>query len=132
MATNFGSTGFREEDDMDRGRKFHLNRREGKWWGVCAGIADFTAVDVTLVRVGLVVLTLVGGFPWTLLAYAGVAWAAKDETAGSHAAERQAGEVGMLNGDPGPQRDIDRRIAEVDSFVAHSSSRLNREFEELR
>jgi phage shock protein C len=132
MATNFGSTGFRKEDDMDRGRKFHLNRREGKLWGVCAGIADFTGVDVTLVRVGVVVLTLFGGFPWTLLAYAGVAWAAKPQESGGYSAEREMGEVGMLNGDPGPQRAIDRRLAEVDNFVAHSSSRLNREFEELR
>jgi phage shock protein C len=30
-------------------------------WGVCAGIADYLDVDVTLVRLAFVLLTLAGG-----------------------------------------------------------------------
>ena len=132
MATNFGPAGFHEEDDMERGRKFRLNRREGKWLGVCAGIADFTGVDAILIRVALIVLTVAGGFPWTLLAYGLIYWAAKPKRGARQERDDVFAEPGMLRGDPGPQREIDRRIAEVDSFVAHSNSRLAREFEELR
>ena len=56
-----------------RGKRFEVDRANGKLLGVCAGIANHTGVDATIVRIGLVVVTLMGAFPWTLLAY-GVAW----------------------------------------------------------
>ena len=56
--------------------KFYLDRENRKWKGVCAGIADYTGVDVTVIRIGLVVLTFVGGFPWTFIAYWVAAWMA--------------------------------------------------------
>jgi phage shock protein C len=115
-----------------RGRKtFYLDRRNGKLMGVCAGIANYTGWDATLVRIGLVLLTLVGGFPWTLIAYGVAAWAAKPQP-----------DLHELNGAAPPRRsaselratmtDLDRRLAEVDSFVASSDSKLAREIDSLR
>lgn len=59
---------------------FRLNKQEAKWAGVCAGIADRFNWDATWVRVGAVVLTIAGGFPWTLIAYALTAWFASPKT----------------------------------------------------
>ena len=56
--------------------KFYLDKQNGKWKGVCAGIADYTGVNVLWVRLGAVMLTLMGGFPWTLIAYSITAWMA--------------------------------------------------------
>lgn len=39
---------------------FHLGRANKKVMGVCSGMADYTGVDVTLVRVGWVIATLLG------------------------------------------------------------------------
>jgi phage shock protein C len=39
---------------------FRLNKDRGKFMGVSAGIADYFNVDVTLVRLGWVIGTLVG------------------------------------------------------------------------
>lgn len=39
---------------------FRLNKARGKVMGVSAGIADYTGLDVTLVRVGWVLGTLLG------------------------------------------------------------------------
>ncbi len=39
---------------------FHLDRTNGKLMGVCAGIARHFGIDVTLVRVGFVLGTLLG------------------------------------------------------------------------
>jgi phage shock protein C len=39
---------------------FHLNKAEGKFLGVCAGIADYTGIDALWVRAALVGLTLLG------------------------------------------------------------------------
>ncbi len=43
--------------------KFYLDKQNAKWSGVCAGIADYSGIDALWVRVGAVLLTLMGGFP---------------------------------------------------------------------
>ena len=58
-----------------RGRKFEVDRANGKIAGVCAGFANMTGIDVTIVRVALVLLTLTIAFPWSLIAYAVAAFA---------------------------------------------------------
>ncbi|TZG27175.1 PspC domain-containing protein [Sphingomonas montanisoli] len=40
--------------------RFRLNKTDGKVMGVCAGLADFTGVDATLIRIVTVLLTLLG------------------------------------------------------------------------
>ena len=47
--------------------RFLINRRDARVMGVAAGIADYSGIDPTLVRVGLVALTLL--FPVTILFY---------------------------------------------------------------
>ena len=37
--------------------KFYLDKQNSKWLGVCSGIADYTGIDVTWVRVGTALLT---------------------------------------------------------------------------
>jgi phage shock protein C len=41
--------------------RFLINRRNAKVMGVAAGIADYSGVDPTIVRLGLVALTLMTG-----------------------------------------------------------------------
>jgi phage shock protein C len=41
--------------------RFLTNRRDGKIMGVAAGIADYSGVDVTLIRVALVAALLLTG-----------------------------------------------------------------------
>jgi len=41
-------------------RQFRLNKTEGKLMGVCAGIADYFGWDVSLIRIGFVLATLLG------------------------------------------------------------------------
>ena len=41
--------------------KFYLDKKHGKVMGVCAGIADYTGFDVTLVRIMMVAAILMGG-----------------------------------------------------------------------
>ena len=49
-------------------QRFLINRGEAKVMGVAAGIADYTGVDPTIVRLGLVALTLLAG-PLTIFFY---------------------------------------------------------------
>jgi phage shock protein C len=112
-------------------KRFYLDRQNKKLLGVSAGIADYTGVDATIVRVALVLLTIAGGFPWTIIAYLIAAAAAKPRPIGD--GRESIGKIGGSTYDLRvDMRDIDRRIAEVDTYVAGSNSRLAREIEELR
>jgi phage shock protein C len=41
--------------------RFLINRRDAKVMGVAAGLADYSGIDPTIVRLGIVALTLVSG-----------------------------------------------------------------------
>ncbi len=43
-----------------RHTKFYLDKENKKWKGVCAGIADYTGIDVTVIRIGMVVGFVMG------------------------------------------------------------------------
>jgi len=118
---------------MRSGRTFYLDKSNGKLMGVCAGIADYTGWDATLVRIGLVLVTLLGCFPWTLLAYGVVAWVAKPKPTGFGGLDDIAAPRGATARElRESMRDLDRRMAEVDSYVSNSNIGLAREIDSLR
>ena len=53
-------------------KDFRLDRRNGKSWGVCSGIANYFGIDPMLVRIGFVAGTLIG-FGSLILVYATIA-----------------------------------------------------------
>ena len=57
--------------------RFLINRRDGKIMGVASGIADYTGVDVLVVRVALVAALLLTG-PVVLLLYLLTGWLAAE------------------------------------------------------
>lgn len=123
-----------------RHTKFYLDKRNGKFMGVCAGIADYTGVDVTLVRIGTVLLTVLGS-GMTIIAYFVVGWIApkkprelRDETPEQTKFWQgvRASPARTVRDVRSRFRDIDRRLAEVETYVTSSNSRLAREIEQLR
>lgn len=112
---------------MTRSSRFEVDRSEAKMMGVCAGIARHAGIDPTIVRIGFVVATIVGGWPWTVIAYVAlgiIGRPGRRERTGVERPRHHADAAGM--------RDLDRRLAEIDSYVASSNGRLAREIEELR
>ena len=114
-------------------KRFYLDRANGKIFGVCAGIARHMGWDPTWVRVGVVLITLLGAFPWTLIAYGATAMIAKsrplggyDEAAPVRLAKTSTWELNRS------MRDIDRRMAEVETYVTAQNVGLAREIESLR
>lgn len=118
--------------------RFYRDKINGKIMGVCAGIADYTGVDVLWVRLAMVVLTMTVGFILPLYILIGMLAPKKP---------------GHLYGNPEEQkfwqgvrqspartarevrakfRDIDRRLADVEQFYVSSNPRLTAEIERLR
>ena len=114
-------------------RTFRLDRSNGKLLGVCAGLARVTGWDATLIRVGLVLVTLLGAFPWTLIAYGIAAWVAKKERPSLLDRTGRPGRSSLSVRElHESMTDIDRRMIEVDSFVASPNRRLAQEIDSLR
>jgi phage shock protein C len=124
-----------------RHTKFYRDKRNGKWMGVCAGIADYTGVDVTLVRIAFVLATVCGGSGIVLVAYLIAGWMApvKPRELAYQSAEDakfwqgvRASPARTVRDVRSRFRDIDRRLADVETYVTSSNGRLAREIEQLR
>ena len=123
----------------DRHTKFYLDKQNAKWAGVCAGIADYTGIDVTWVRIGSVILVpLTHGA--ALLAYGLTAWLAPRKPNSLYAGREEQKFWQGVRANPSRSsqeirstfRDIDRRLADIESFYVAKNTRLNDEIESLR
>lgn len=123
-----------------RHTKFYLDKENGKLMGVCAGIADYTGVDVTLVRIGMVVGTILGS-GLLILVYLATGWIAppKPRELREDSPDQKKFWQGVRAAPGRSVRDVharfralDRRLADVETYVTSSNSRLSREIEQLR
>jgi phage shock protein C len=120
--------------------RFYRDKRNGKFLGVCSGIADYTGFDVTLIRILLVASIVIGG-GGPLPLYFIAAFMTPDkpsEYALSDIEERQFWQGVRASPRRGAQdirsrlRDIDRRLADIESYVTTQNRSLAQEIEQLR
>ena len=120
--------------------KFYLDKKNGKVMGVCAGIADYTGFDVTLVRIMMIAAILMGGGA-LIPVYFVAGWIADDQPRELAIEDREHQKFWQgVRQSPGRTarevrarfRDIDRRLAEVETFYVTSNPRLSAEIERLR
>ena len=119
--------------------QFYLDKQNAKWMGVCAGIADYTGLDMTLVRVGVVVLTCVTS-GWVLLAYLAAGYLAPKKPIGLYQSEDNAKFWQGVRSNPKRStaevrskfRDIDRRLADIELMYTSRNTRLADEIDSLR
>ena len=124
-----------------RRTKFYLDKRNAMVLGVCSGIADYTGIDVTWIRVGFVLsLLITGGFP-LLPAYFIIAWIAQkkpyalyDQDADTQAFWQKARVAPQrtIRDVNSSFRDIDRRLRDIEGYVTSSNRRLASEIDSLR
>ena len=107
-------------------RRFEVDRTEGKLLGVCAGLANMTGIDATIIRVSAVIATIAGGWPWTVILYVGAAIFA------SRRRERPAAITVSREESRDRIRNIDLRMQAIETYVTSSNSKLAREIEALR
>ena len=120
--------------------KFYLDKQNAKWMGVCAGIADYTGIDVTVVRIGMVVGTILGSGALIVVYIAAGLIAPKkpreleDQTPDDAKFWQRvrASPTRTVRDVRSKFRQIDRRLADVETYVTSSNSSLSREIEKLR
>ena len=112
-----------------RRRKFELDREQGKLLGVCAGLANHSGIDVTLIRVAVVLVTLMGAFPWSLLAYAAAAFFAQRRATTPRS---RFDSLGVSDEARERSRALELRLQAIEARTASANSSLAREIEALR
>lgn len=123
--------------------RFYLDKRNGKFMGVCAGIADYTGLDTTLVRIMFIGSMFMSGGS-ILPLYFAAAFIADDKPSEFKAIdEKDQDERRFWQGvRASPKqtarairsrlRDIDRRLIDMESYVTTENRSLAREIEQLR
>jgi phage shock protein C len=120
--------------------RFYRDKRNGKVMGICAGIADYTGFDVTLVRIAMIAAVfLSSGSILPVYFIAGLVAPDKPrelDTADIEETEfwrqvrasptRTARDIRLR------LKDIDRRLADIESYVTTENRSLAREIEQLR
>ena len=119
--------------------KFYLDKQNKKIAGVCAGIADYTGVDAIWVRIALVVLTVTtsGSF---ILAYLIAAAVAPHKPFGLYSSGEDEKFWQGVRSNPKRStaevrskfRDIDRRLADIETLYTSRNTQLANEIESLR
>jgi phage shock protein C len=120
--------------------RFYRDKRNGKIMGICAGIADYTGFDVTLVRIGMIAAVfLSSGSILPVYFIAGMVAPDQPRELDTTDVEerdfwrsvrqspaRTARDIRLR------LKDIDRRLADVESYVTTENRSLAREIEQLR
>ena len=120
--------------------RFYRDKRHGKVFGVCAGIADYTGFDVSLVRVCMLAALFMSGggiLPFYFIA----AMVTPTKPVAFEIGEREeqkfwqgvrASPARAARDISSRMKDIDRRLADIESYVTTENRSLAREIEQLR
>ena len=120
--------------------RFYRDKQNGKFMGVCAGIADYTGFDVSLVRICfLAAVFMSGGSVLPFYFIAGWVAPTKPRELDYRGTEDRQFWQGVRASPARAARDIrsrfrdlDRRLADIDSYVTTENRSLAREIEQLR
>ena len=120
--------------------RFYRDKRNGKILGVCAGIADYTGFDVNLVRVCMVAAVFLSSgsiLPFYFIA----AFITPDKPRSLAVADREETQFWQgVRASPARSareirsrfKDLDRRLADIESYVTTENRSLAREIDQLR
>jgi len=129
----------RRHTELGLRNRLYRDRRNGVIFGVCAGLADYFAFDLTVTRV-IVVLAALFSFPVVAIAYLFFALLLPvrpyDETHGDGEdpvrREVRSDPHATLSGVRYRFRDLDARLQRLEKYVTSNRYKLDREFSALQ
>ena len=120
--------------------RFYKDKRNGKVMGVCAGIADYTGFVVTLVRICLIAAIFLSSGS-ILPVYFIAGFVAPDKPRELETVDKEERQFWQgVRASPrrttrdirSRMREIDRRLADIESYVTSENRTLAREIDQLR
>lgn len=119
-------------------RRFYRDSRRGMIGGVCAGIADYFAFNLTATRI-LTVVMLISFMPVTLLAYFGCVMLVPSDRGLTRQESYDPGFRKAMRSNPANTladvkrkfQKLDSRLARLERYVTSSQFNLDQEFRNL-
>ena len=119
--------------------RFYRDKENGKWLGVCSGIADYTGIDSVWIRLAFI-LSIFMTQGLTLLAYIVLGFLAPKKPSHLYTDRQEQQFWQGVRQSPTRSarevkarfRDIDRRLAHVEEFYVSGNRQLSNEIEKLR
>ena len=120
--------------------RFYLDKQNAKWKGVCAGIADFTGVDPLWIRLGTAGMVVIAQQWWIIIAYMVIAWVTQDKPHDFYGTPEDAKFWQGVRTNPkrttaevrSKFRELDRRLADIETHYTSRNTQLADEIERLR
>jgi phage shock protein C len=125
----------------ERRTSFYLDKRNKRFMGVCAGVADYFGWDVIWVRIAAVILTVSGIMGFLPLIYLATAWIADPKPQSLYVEDAEQSKFWTqvrvapkrtIREVRSSFRDVDRRLRDVEAYMTSSNARLSNEIEQLR
>jgi phage shock protein C len=118
----------------------YRDKQNGKIFGVCAGIADYTGINVFWLRLGMIVSLFTPISAVTVLGYIVAKFMLSKKPAHLYVDREEQQYWQRVRQSPKRTareirarfRDVDRRLADVETFYVSSNPRLSAEIERLR
>ena len=119
--------------------RFYRDKENGKWLGVCSGIADYTGIDSVWIRLAFI-LSIFMTQGLTLLAYIVLGFLAPKKPSHLYTDRQEQQFWQGVRQSPTRSarevkarfRDIDRRLAHVEEYYVSGNRQLSDEIEKLR
>lgn len=119
--------------------QLYRDQANGKWLGVCEGLGNYTGVDPLWIRLGFLGLFLTT-FPLMFFVYVGLAMVTSEQPRDLYATNEDAKFWQGVRANPrrstaevrSKLREIDRRMADIETFYTSRNTQLADEIERLR
>lgn len=119
--------------------KFYLDKQNGKLFGVCSGLADYTGIETLWLRIGVILLTMMTS-GMVVVAYFLIAMMAPAKPRDLYEDREDQKFWQGVRSNPRRStaevrskfRDIDRRLADIEMYYTSRNTRLADEIDSLR
>jgi phage shock protein C len=119
--------------------KFYLDKQNGKLFGVCSGLADYTGIEALWLRIGVILLTMMTS-GMVVVAYFLIAMMAPAKPRDLYEDREDQKFWQGVRSNPRRStaevrskfRDIDRRLADIEMYYTSRNTRLADEIDSLR
>jgi phage shock protein C len=124
----------------DRRTKFYLDKQNAKWKGVCAGVAEYTGIEALWVRLGTVGMVVIAQQWWIIVAYLVLAWVTPRKPVDLYESHDDQKFWQDVRRNPkrttaevrSKFRELDRRLADIETHYTSRNTQLADEIERLR
>ncbi len=131
---------YKYQNEPPKYNKLYLDKKNAKFSGVCAGIADYTGLDIGILRILTILLFFMGAAPFLIVAYVIMAWILEPKPGDLFESKEEDEFWRDVRIKPKTTirdvrhkfREIERRLRSAEAHVTSKEYSLKREIDDLK